>query len=409
VSTSTTWPAVTPAATPGPVSRWVAATVGGLPKVFWIVFTGSALARLGFWVVPFLAFYLAGARHLTPAQITVVMTCFGAGWTLAGPFGGWLADRLGRRVPLVAGSTGAAVAYVALAVAHTPRVIAGCALLAGLTFDLYRPAIAAVITDRVPPGRRPAAFALWYVGVFNAAGAAGTVLGGLAAQHGGYRILFVADAAANLVFAAAMLRLVPASPPPAETEGGGRQWRRALTDGRLLGFTAASLLAMTVYAQSIVTLPAAFARAGITPFGYGLICAANPAAVVLLAPLLQPVLRRRNRAGVCAAAAVTIGFGIALTGFGHGLTWYAATTVVWTLGEAAFMAAAPALVADLAPADLNGIYQGVWQTAMGGSLLLAPLAGGALLTLAGPRLLWTACAAAGVVAGLSCLIARRRT
>ena len=78
---------------------------------------------------------------------------------------------------------------------------------------------------------------------------------------------------------------------------------------------------------------------------------------------------------------------------------YAATIVVWTVGEVIGAAVAPAVVADLSPAELRGLYQGVFGFSFAAAALVAPLVGGAVYDRLGGNVLWTGCAVLSFVTG----------
>jgi MFS family permease len=72
---------------------------------------------------------------------------------------------------------------------------------------------------------------------------------------------------------------------------------------------------------------------------------------------------------------------------------------------------ASALVADLAPIELRGRYQGAYAMTWGAALLLAPLAAGTTLQHLGPGAVWAGCLAIGAAVALGHLAAagpRRR-
>jgi MFS family permease len=69
------------------------------------------------------------------------------------------------------------------------------------------------------------------------------------------------------------------------------------------------------------------------------------------------------------------------------------------------------LVADLAPRELRGRYQGAFSMCWGIAFTLSPLLGGGLLAHRGPAVLWGACLVVGVAVALGHLVAgpeRRR-
>jgi MFS family permease len=144
------------------VRRWWGQTIEGLPGAFWIVLAGTLVNRMGQFVQTFLALYLAGPRDLDASTVGVVVAAFGLGSFASQPIGGYLADRVGRRLTLALGMVGTAAAFVLLAAVRDLVLIGIAAGLAGLVLDLYRPAVQAIVADLVEPKNRPRAFALLY-------------------------------------------------------------------------------------------------------------------------------------------------------------------------------------------------------------------------------------------------------
>src|SRR5207237_2688586 len=121
----------------------------GLPRVYWILWTGALINRLGGFVMPLLALYLTGERGLRVEEVGFIVALLGAGTLCAGPAGGFLADHIGRRRTLVFALVSGAFAMLHLAYARAPAHIAAAAFLLGLFGDMYRPAVSAAISDLV--------------------------------------------------------------------------------------------------------------------------------------------------------------------------------------------------------------------------------------------------------------------
>jgi hypothetical protein len=141
------------------------------------------------------------------------------------------------------------------------------------------------------------------------------------------------------------------------------------------------------------------------PLAAGLIIAVNPATCAVVQPLVQGWLVRLPATGVCAVGMALTGIGIAVTGSGHSLVWFAATSVIWVLGEIALLGCGAAVVASIAPPGQVTSYLGLWQASMGLAVLAAAAGGEALIRIGGLHLLWGSCAAAGLTsaAGCACL------
>jgi MFS family permease len=385
---------VTPDRSGSRLSQWWAGTSAGLPESFWYLLAGAFVNRLGYMVEPFLALYLSGPRSFGASTVGVVLAAFGAGAFASQPIGGYLADRFGRRSTLVGGMIGSAASFMLLASVRDLALIAVAACLSGLTIDLYRPAVSAMIADLVAPENRAKAFALLYWAINLGVAVAGVTGGLLAARS--YWLLFIVDAATCLAFAVLIARKVPETRPARQAgEQGG--YGQAVRDGLLLTLGAAILLGTIVYMQSFVTLPLAVAADGLGPEAYGLIYAVNPIVVIVAQIGVLRVIDRLPGVPTLAISAVIMGVGFGLTAVASSVPFYMLTVVVWTLGEIGFNAVGPAMVADIAPAHLRGRYNGVIGMSFGAAALIAPLVGTQVFENYGETALWTGCLVLSIV------------
>jgi MFS family permease len=120
-------------------------------------------------------FYFRDAFELEPWGIGLLLACFFAPFALLQyPFG-TLSDRIGRVIPIVAGSAGFGLAIFGVGLASTPVIAAIAMVSVGVLGALVAPATMALVTDLVPPGDRGAA-----MGGFNIFGSLG-FLGGIIA------------------------------------------------------------------------------------------------------------------------------------------------------------------------------------------------------------------------------------
>lgn len=393
------------------LSAWWARTSDGIPRPFWVLFAGTFVNRLGSFVQPFLALYLAGPRDLTASTVGTVVACFGLGSFISQPFGGYLADRIGRRTTLIVSMVGTAAAFMLFASARSLLLIAIAAVLAGVVLDAYRPAVSAMVADLVQPRHRPRAFALLYWAINLGVAVAGVAGGFLASRS--YWLLFVLDAVTCLVFAALIVRLVPDTRAVHGGRSNGHGYGPALRDGVLLGMVLSIFLGALVYMQSLITLPLAVRADGHGPEVFGLVYAVNPITVILLQPVVLWLIDRLRAVRLLAASSVVMGLGFWATAAADTLPAFGVTVFVWTLGEIGFNAVGPALIADIAPPELRGRYNGLVGVAFGAAAFLAPLVGTRVFDHLGEATLWTSCMvlcalSAVVVLTLSPKIRQRR-
>ncbi|MBA2713298.1 MAG: MFS transporter [Rubrobacteraceae bacterium] len=138
--------------------------------------------------------------------------------TLAGPLVGVLADRLDRRVVLVANDLARAVLVLGLVFARDLAAIYALVFLMGLARTFFNPTIRAAFPSVVGEGDLTRANAL--IGTtFSVSETAGPALGGLLVAFAGVEVAFVLDAATYLV-SAALLSRIPLPRPQKEDDGG---------------------------------------------------------------------------------------------------------------------------------------------------------------------------------------------
>jgi MFS family permease len=373
------------------------AALGGLSPVFWTLIAGMFVNRLASFVATFLALYLVRERGLAADAAGRVVSLFGVGLLVAGPLGGTLADGVGRRATMLLSFALGALSVGTIGFLRQPGLLALFTFLAALTSELYRPAMNAAIADVVPPGDRARAWGLAYWAM-NLGWTFGLALGGFLASRS-FTALFLADAATTLVFAAIVARRLPETRPPGtHLHSPLAGLARVLADGPFVGFLVLNLAALVVFVQFQLAAPIDMNAHGVGPGTFAALMSVNGLGVVVLQPLAGPALARHDGARLLAASALLIGagFGVnALAGWLPPLPVYVAGVALWTVGEVVGFPAAAAIVADLAPAELRGRYQGVFSMSWGVAFTIAPVLGGEVLTRFGGRALWFTCLAIG--------------
>jgi MFS family permease len=113
--------------------------------------------------------------------------------------------------------------------------------------------------------------------------------------------------------------------------------------------------------------------------------------VVVLQPLIAPRLPHYDGARVLALSTLLVGLGYGMNAFAGSMPAYLAGTLLYTTGEVLGFPVASAIVADLAPPELRGRYQGAFAMVWGTAFTLSPLLGGEVLHHLGGRVLWLGC------------------
>ena len=170
----------------------------GLPRTFWVLWGGMLINRLGGSVFFLLAIYFTHERHLSAELAGFIISLYAAGGMLAGPVGGALADRVGRRATLLIGTTCAGTLMLALGFARSTGTIIVLAPLLAFFTDICRPPLQAAVADVVAPARRARAYGLLYWAI-NLGFAGAAALGGMLAERS-FVLLFVIDALTTFAY-----------------------------------------------------------------------------------------------------------------------------------------------------------------------------------------------------------------
>ena len=108
---------------------------------------------------------LASAFHLNPGQMGVVMSSSTVGLMIGAASGGWLSDRVGRKIVIVASM--AALGLFSLATAYAPNfhLLIAARVLAGLGLGGAFPNLIALVSETTPPPHRVTALGFMYCGL----------------------------------------------------------------------------------------------------------------------------------------------------------------------------------------------------------------------------------------------------
>ena len=385
------------------------------PPTYWLLWLGILINRLGTFVIPFLTLYLTSQRGVSVSHAALTVSLFGAGSFASQLVGGELADRLGRRPVLLISLFIAPIAMIVLGFARALPLIAFCTLILGFFTDLYRPALGAAVADLVPPSARTRAFGYqnWAV---NLGFSLAPILAGFMARYN-YLLLFVGDALTTLIFGVIVLARVPETRPIEAGHAAGISMSERIHQVRreplLLAFSVLALFIGSIYLQSYVALPLDMQAHGLTSSDFGMAIALNAIMIVAFSIQVSNAASNWSRFPAMAVAALFLGIGFGLNLFTPGLLWfYFLTVAIWTLGEITTSAVAPALIADLSPVELRGLYQGIFGSAWGLSFFIGPVLGGWVYDHIGAKALWFGCFIVGCVLALCFLwmgnLAKRR-
>ncbi|MFJ8075624.1 MDR family MFS transporter [Streptomyces sp. NPDC096176] len=388
-------------------------TVSGLPKGFWWLWTSTLVNRTGAFVLTFLSLYLTQELGYSAWYAGLVIALHGLGGVAGSPLGGMLTDRWGRRPTMISMHLAGAACAAALAVVSSAWGIAVVVLLMGVAMQAVRPAISAMIADMVPEAEHGRAYALNYWALNL--GFAVAALGGGAAIFLGYRTLFVVDALATALCALIVfLRLAETRPKARVDAATGALADQQVTvldvlkDAPFRTLVLLNLLVCLIFTAPWVGLPLTMAGEGLSADSYGMVIAVNGVVIVALQLLVNRITDKRSPAALLTVSSLLFAVGTGATALAGTPLVFAATVVVWTLGEMVHVPTNAAATARLAPAHARGRYQGVMGMSWAVAGFVAPILAGWVVDGPGPDVLWMGCAVIGGVAAAGYAFLLRR-
>ncbi|WP_406861751.1 MFS transporter [Streptomyces sp. HUAS MG47] len=385
--------------------RSAVATVSGLPGGFWWLWLSTLVNRTGAFVLTFLSLFLTQELGHSAWFAGLVVALHGLGGIAGSPLGGLLTDRWGRRPTMVTMHLAAAACTSSLAFVRSAWAVAVVVLLMGVAMQAVRPSINATIADMVPEHdvRRAYALNYWALNL----GFAIAAIGGGAAIVLGYRTLFIADAVATVLCALIVFLRLPETRPETAVDKAGNAVAEeklslldVLRDAPFRTLVLLNLLVCLVFTAPWVGLPLTMAEQGLSPSSYGMVIAVNGVVIVGFQLLVNKLTDKRSPVLLLTLSSVLFAVGTGATALAGTPVLFAATVVVWTIGEMVHVPTNAAATAKLAPEHARGRYQGVMGMSWSVAGFVAPIGAGWIVEGPGSGVLWIACGVIGCAAAV---------
>ncbi|MGF1479855.1 MAG: MFS transporter [Cyanophyceae cyanobacterium] len=359
-----------------------------LQSQVWLLAAGRLLSQVGTGFI----FFYAPIFFVNQVGISATLVGIGIGSAsvsgVVGRFlGGAFADSQfwGRRRTLLLSAAVSAIADVVLALTTNFATLVVGNLLMGLGQGLYWPATEAAVADLTTPEDRNEAFAMTRLADSLGLGV-GVVLGGaLISASGNYRVLFVIDGISFVLFFGLIYRAITETYQSQEHQQRPQQtWLTALQDRRFLLYLVVNILFTTNIAQVQSTLPLYLKNHVSEPgFSATAISALFTWHIAFAALCQIPVARFLKRFGRPRALSLSLllwsggfvliwGAGVAL----DPLLWAIAALGVLAIAMVAYTPIASALVVELAPPALRGVYFSLSSQCWAAGFFIGPAIGG---------------------------------
>lgn len=412
----------------------------GLPLMFWGLWVTLLILWMGRFVTSFLSMYLVSDMHVSAGVAGIIVSMYGFGGIFGCLYGGALSDRFGRPAMIVIGNLGSAAMLVLLAFIGNPWIMAIALLAYGAISSMPTPAVAAYVSDVVPFRKQKRAYSLqtWAA---NFGFAIGPIIANQLVKIS-YALMFYAEAAV-LVFATILMivffkevglgkrprgEVAPARASQAAESAAGnavehavkqtgesqrpqrfsvwRSYRRACADGALMSMVVLMFLYTLAYYQIVSGLPISMTQIGLGTDEYSSLLTINGGLLCLLQIPAIGLFQRMSNTRV-----LVLGMSITAVGYAFQIganSWvaFAIATVLWTLGELGTFPIAATTVANIAPKDVRGTYQGLYNLVWSLSNAFSPLVGGWILNAFGSRVLWICCTVMFVIVAIGFYVTR---
>lgn len=344
-----------------------------LPRQIWILALGRLLSEIGSGFTIFYApIFFVQQVGLSATSVGLALGSASISGVAGRLISGSYADRWGRKpVLLVSTLVGAISCFIFASTQDFPTLVIGC-LVQGLSLGLYWPANEAIVADLTTGEERRIAYAFTRL-ADNVGLGIGIIVGGLLiSSTGGYRWLFAIDGISFCVFfltiVVAISETLPPGSAPSKLVGG---YLTALRDRRLLVYVTVNIIFTVYVSQTQSTLPLYFsnfvAQAGARGFEPQVISSLFTGHLLITIAAQIPILkflRRFTHARSLMISGSFWGLGFAcITATGtmgsDQLLWASLGLGLFGLAIAAYTPTASALIADLAPISLRGVYTSI--------------------------------------------------
>jgi len=306
---------------------------------------------------------LAATLGAGPAQVGAINGAFMLTAGLLSIPAGLLADRTGRKLPIVFGVLATAASSLLVTLCHQPGQMAAAYVLFGVGLAALAPGMLSLVADVMPAQRLGQAYG-WYSTAIYIAMTLGPATGGYLAKALGLRQVFAVSGGLLLAVAVLALLVLPQSPPRHRTDlqaalGGSFQ---LLRNRRLLACLVATAGSCIGFGVFLSFLPLYAALQGFDPAQAGLVFAAQAVTNVVGRVPIGRLADRCDRGLLVAAGLICLAVALSAMGQVTQLAYLLACSVVLGVGMALTFTAIGALVAELVPAVQRGLAMGMYNS-----------------------------------------------
>lgn len=306
---------------------------------------------------------LAATLGAGPAQVGIINGAFMLTAGLLSIPAGLLADRTGRKLPIIAGVTATAASSLLVTLCHQPGQMVAAYILFGAGLAAFAPGMLSLVADVMPSARLGQAYG-WYTTAIYIAMTLGPASGGYLAKALGLRQVFAVSGGLLVAVTLLALLLLPQGPPRHKTNlnialAGSIE---LLRNRRLLACLLATAGSCIGFGVFLTFLPLYASLHGYDPAQVGLVFAAQAVTNVVGRVPIGALADRIDRRWFVAAGLVCLAIALTTLGQVVQLAQLMACAVVMGVGMALTFTAIGALIAELIPAAQRGLAMGMYNS-----------------------------------------------
>jgi MFS family permease len=362
-----------------------------LPRQIWILALGRLLSEIGSGFTIFYApIFFVQQVGLSATSVGLALGSASISGIAGRLISGHYADRWGRKPVLLLSTVVLAIACFIFAVTQDlVTLVVGC-LVQGLGLGLYWPANEAIVADLSAGEERRFAYAVTRL-ADNVGMGLGIIAGGLLiSSTGAYRSLFIVDGISFCCFFLTLAVGVRETLQSTATKSVRffSGYATALRDRRLLVYVLVNIIFTIYIAQTQTTLPLYFSgfvpQTGARGFNPQVISTLFTGHLLMTIACQLPILKVLRRVSHARSLMISGGFWavgfacITITGTSNNsqLLWASLGLGLFALAIVAYTPTASALIADLAPASLRGVYTSINSLCWAVGYAIGPPLGG---------------------------------
>jgi MFS family permease len=388
------------------------------PRQYWLMIAGIVISTAGgSMICPFMLIYASGKLDLPLSAVATLISINAGTGIFASFLAGSLADKIGRKVVMIASLAINGIAYFFMMSAETYLQFAALMFFIGLSNPLYQVGADAMLADMIPSEKRTDAYAINRI-ANNAAFALGPAVGGFLAGRS-YDFAFYGAAAGFLSYAVLLFFLARETLGDAKEQerklgikqvsDAPRGYLHVLTDGNYMSFVFAIAIGLVAPMLVWILMPVyAKTNYGVPESQYGWIPTTNAVMCVFVQYLVTRVTRKYRTLPVSAVGMLIYAVGAGSVVLMSGFWGFWTSMVILTFGELTLIPVASKYVADHSPADLRGRYMSVYWFGWGLARTAAPLIGGFLNDNISPRAIWIGGLTLGLISTFAIFLLSKR-